>query len=440
LDEIRFIDKFSGIGGFRRGLELSGGYRCVWSNDFNKYANQVYLRHWPDSNHNSGDIRRVDTEEIPDHDLLCAGFPCQTFSVAGKRLGFKETRGTLFFEICRIAEAKRPRLLLLENVKGLLSHEEGRTFATILKSLEELGYWWEYQVLNSKYFGVPQNRERVFIIGHLGEGSTKPVFPITEAGEGIDGGDSAEQVAATLQSSGHASGNYRGMNMILDPYNKAVRIDGLAGTIKTEQGHPTSMGTAVAEPFIQNIPHGYNDGFMKELPSLKSNSGAQYNELLVQPILNPDRGSIFQEGRRVKEVGEPAFSITAQDRHGVLIQLGNIYSGDNPEAGRVFDPQGIAETLKSKPTGGVETGYYAVSNSVDTSGYLRQMGRHEIGKHGLTDYRIRRLTPVECERLQGFPDGWTEGLSDTQRYKCLGNAVTVNVIEFLGQKIKECLS
>ena len=168
-EEIRYIDLFSGVGGFRRGLELSGGYRCVWSNDIDKYANRVYAARFGETNHHTGDIRRVNEEDIPDHDLVCAGFPCQAFSAAGKRQGFRDTRGTLFYEICRIAESKRPRVLLLENVKGLLSHDGGRTFATILNSLEELGYWWEYQVLNSKHFGVPQSRERVYIIGHLGE-------------------------------------------------------------------------------------------------------------------------------------------------------------------------------------------------------------------------------------------------------------------------------
>ena len=365
MDEIRFTDKFSGVGGVRLGLERAGGFRCVWSNDFNKYANQVYTARFGEENHHPGDIRRIDTEEIPDHDLLCAGFPCQAFSVAGKRLGFKETRGTLFFEVCRVAEAKRPRLLLLENVKGLLSHEEGRTFTTILESLEELGYWWEYQVLNSKYFGVPQNRERVFIIGHLRGGGTKPVFPITET-DGLPTEELGERegISSCLDSN-YWKGARRQRTFVVDPYNKAERTDMMAGAIKTNQGSNTSTGTGIMVPFIQNIPHGYNDGFKKALPSLKSNSGAQYNELLVQPLRFLNRNQ--------KNFGEEAMTVDPTNSTGI--------------------------------------------------------------KQGTS---IRRLTPVECERLQGFPDGWTEGISDTQRYKCLGNAVTVNVIEYLGHKIKEC--
>ena len=314
-EEIRSIDLFSGIGGFRLGLERTNDssnqpkkrtdnheenechslkipkFRCVWSCDNNKYANQVYTKQFGKEGHYSGNIRGVNPQDIPDFDLLCAGFPCQTFSVAGKRKGFKDTRGTLFFEILRVAEAKRPHLLFLENVKGLLNHDGGRTFTVILQSLDELGYWVEWQVLNSKYFGVPQNRERVFIIGHLRGAGGREVFPIAENDEYNNEGNRAEargQVGVTLSARSAGGQNARG-NYVLTERDEA--------TARDENGNP------------QLLPIGYR--------------------------------------------------------------------------------------------------------------------------------RIRRLTPIECERLQGFPDGWTEGISDTQRYKCLGNAVTVNVIEFLGKLIRE---
>jgi len=239
-------------------------FSCVWSCDNNKYANQVYTKRFGKENHFEGDIRTVDAQSIPDFDLLCAGFPCQSFSLAGKRKGFQDTRGTLFFEIARIAEAKRPPLLLLENVKGLLSNDRGETFATILQVLGNIGYWVEWQVLNSKHFGVPQNRERVFIVGHLGEGSGREVFPVGEA----------------------------------DPI--PAEASGLSSALR-----PSVFGWSKPK-ILENV-------------------------------------------------------------------------------------------------------------------------------------RIRRLTPVECERLQGFPDGWTEGISDTQRYKVLGNAVTVGVIAFLGFLLKNRL-
>jgi DNA (cytosine-5)-methyltransferase 1 len=154
------------------------GHEIVGACEIDKHARQIYSRHfprvrvWPDAT-------KINTEELPDFDLLCAGFPCQAFSLAGRRLGFEDTRGTLFYEIGRIADKKRPRYILLENVKGILYHDEGRTLTTIIKTFYELGYDIEWQIINSKYF-VPQNRERIFIIGHLRGKPFKQVFPLTE--------------------------------------------------------------------------------------------------------------------------------------------------------------------------------------------------------------------------------------------------------------------
>ena len=261
-------------------------FRCVYSNEWDKYASQIYKKHYGEID--TRDIRTVKSDEIPDHDLLCAGFPCQAFSIAGKRKGFEDTRGTLFFEIARIARDKRPRYILLENVKGLLSHDKGKTFATILGVLSDLGYRVEWQVLNSKHFGVPQNRERVFIIGHLGGFGGRKVFPIGESNQE----------------------NNKSTQKLRVQYSNTLR---------------TGYGTKWS------------------------------NETYVE----------WFDGRKGRK------------------------------------------TLKSGRT-------------------------PEIGNNNMS---IRRLTPTECERLQGFPDGWTEGLSDTQRYKCLGNAVTTNVITAIGKKL-----
>lgn len=174
---IKYIDLFGGIGGFSESAKRAGGYKCVGYYEKDKYAVETYNANF-DTAFSPIDIRII--EQFPDFDLLCAGFPCQSFSIAGKREGFKDTRGTMFFEICRIINQKRPKYLFLENVKGLLSHENGQTFKTILTSLDELGYDVEWQVLNSKYW-LPQNRERIFIIGYL-RGNPRPeVFPITKS-------------------------------------------------------------------------------------------------------------------------------------------------------------------------------------------------------------------------------------------------------------------
>ncbi len=230
---------------------------------------------------NYGDATKINAGELPDFDLLVGGFPCQAFSVAGKRKGFDDTRGTLFFDIARILSEKRPRHLVLENVKGLLSHDSGKTFQTIIGVLTDLGYFVEWQVLNSKDFGVPQNRERVFIVGHLGGEPRRKVFPIF----GTDGEDTS---SPTKQ--------------------KRVR-----------------------------------------------RQSDMYRHLTNAHVSQQHRGQA-PGGDKPQE----------SDSHTRIVQL-------------------------NQP-------------------------------------RIRRLTPLECERLQGFPDNWTVG-SDTQRYKQCGNAVTVNVVE-----------
>lgn len=219
---MKYFEAFAGIGGFRFGINkayetyynkqaaqvqqdgqrgngntnerpvlLHGGPDaplCVGYSEIDKYAIQIYKNHFPNEN-NFGDITKINPEDLPDFDLFVGGFPCQSFSIAGKRGGFGDKRGTMFFEIDRILRVKKPNYILLENVKGLLSHEGGRTYATIKNTLDELGYITERQTLNSKNHGVPQNRERIFIIGHL-RGTPRPkVFPFTGESQENTGGN-----------------------------------------------------------------------------------------------------------------------------------------------------------------------------------------------------------------------------------------------------------
>ena len=244
------------------------GSVCIGYSEIDKHAIKIYEQHFP-GHRNFGDATTINANGLSDFDLLVGGFPCQSFSVAGKRRGFEDTRGTLFFDIARILRAKQPTNFVLENVKGLLSHDSGKTFRTIIATLTKLGYDVEWQVLNSKNFGVPQNRERVFIVGHLRGKSRPKVFPFREADRTTDEG---------------------------------LKSDNTEGEV------------------AQTIRTRYGNG-----------SGSH--------VCSPD------------------------------------------------------------------------------------------------EINIRRLTPVECERLQGFPDQWTNGLSDMQRYKTLGNAVTVNVVQALLSKL-----
>ena len=191
-DNWTFIDLFAGIGGMRIPFEALGG-ACVFSSEWDKSAQQTYYHNFDDQP--AGDITKIDAAEIPDHDVLLAGFPCQPFSIIGNKQGFADTRGTLFFEIERILRAKQPAAFLLENVKQLVSHDKGRTFSTICDRLQKLGYTIYHQILNALDFGLPQKRERIFIVGFrepiafafpMGNGSYKPLSEILEPDDEID--------------------------------------------------------------------------------------------------------------------------------------------------------------------------------------------------------------------------------------------------------------
>ena len=226
-EPIKYFSMFSGIGGFELGIQYSNKtMECVGFAEIDQYAASIYQRHFPD-HFNWGDVTKIRTEDLPDFDLLVGGFPCQAFSIAGKRRGFDDTRGTLFFEIARVLKAKEPTYFLLENVKGLLSHDQGNTFKTMLKTLSDLGYYVEWEVLNSKDYGVPQNRERIFIKGYSRRRCGREILSITRASETDNGNVSntywgvrngrvhkGDEIMNTLACTGHNGG---GSQVILEP-------------------------------------------------------------------------------------------------------------------------------------------------------------------------------------------------------------------------------
>ena len=326
---MKFLDLFAGIGGFRLGME-SAGHECIGFCEIDKYARESYK-----AIHNTeGEIELHDITTVSDEfirsigsvDVICGGFPCQAFSIAGARRGFEDTRGTLFFEIVRFASILRPRYLFLENVKGLLNHENGATFEIIISTLDELGYNVEWQVLNSKDFGVPQNRERVFIIGHLRGERARRVFPIGGNTKQVDELPRESITTNTLTARYTAVGNG---SYIIESEQKKIRIK-----------EATSQGYAEAE------------------------IGDSVN--LSHPNSKTRRGRVGKQ---------------------------------------------IANTLLTGESQGVvEPGF-----------------------------RIRKLTPRECWRLQGFPD-WAfdkaqEVNSNSQLYKQAGNSVTVNVISAIAKEL-----
>lgn len=222
MKHVRYFSMFSGIGGFELGIEQAAQElgltpECVGYSEIDKPAIRTYEEHFNHDNY--GDATRIDPDTLPEFDLLVGGFPCQAFSVAGKRLGFEETRGTLFFDIARILDAKQPNLFILENVKGLLSHDKGKTFRTILRTLDGLGYDVQYQVLNSKDYGVPQSRERVYLVGNLGGTPRPKVFPTKRpSNPHTTIGLTAETaVARTLTAGGNSGGNHSGMTILRTP-------------------------------------------------------------------------------------------------------------------------------------------------------------------------------------------------------------------------------
>ena len=409
---MKFIDLFAGIGGFRLGME-SSGHECVAFCEIDKFARASYKAiHNTEGEIELHDITTVTDDEIRNigHvDVICGGFPCQAFSIAGHRRGFEDTRGTLFFEIARFAAILKPKYLFLENVKGLLNHDKGDTFETILSALDELGYDVEWQVLNSKDFGVPQNRERVFIIGHLRGQRGRKIFPI--------GGEDEKSSAKRL-----------GINIL--------------GNTKNPNG--TAQGT-------RDIVHDPK-GIVGTLTATDYKGPKQ----VAIPVLTPDRANKRQNGRRFKSDGEPMFTLTAQDRHGIVI-AGNL-PGSHEQNGRVYDINGISPTLNTMQGGGrqpkirvreaTKKGYAeaSVGDSVNLSHPNSKTRRGRVGEgiantlvtgdsQGVVmpNFRIRKLTPRECWRLQGFPD-WAfdkaqEVNSNSQLYKQAGNSVTVNVIK-----------
>ncbi|MCW1024666.1 DNA cytosine methyltransferase [Streptococcus anginosus] len=400
---MKFLDLFADIGGFRLGMEAAG-HECVGFCEIDKFARESYKA----IHDTKGEIELHDITAVSDDtvrgighvDIICGGFPCQAFSIAGKRKGFEDTRGTLFFEIARFASILRPRLLFLENVKGLLNHNGGDTFETILSALDELGYDAEWQVLNSKNFGVPQNRERVFIIGHLRGECTKGVFPLGGEGQKFD----SEQLEIDIV------GNTKNPNSTV------------LGTSSVVYGSKGLIGTLCARDYKEP-------------------------KQIAIPVLTPERPEKRQNGRRFKENGEPMFTLKGQDRHGIVV-AGKL-PGNHDQNSRVYDPRGLAPTLSTMQGGGQENNLVKVVDfynkiTKDEVGTLTSSGGGSTvraGSFGITDgYRIRKLTPRECWRLQGFPD-WAfdkaqEVNSNSQLYKQAGNSVTVNVIEAISKKFE----
>ena len=539
---VKFIDWFAGIGGFRRGMELAG-HECVGFCEFDRFATASYtsmhllteeqrkaLNELPikkrqkeilkDEYRNgewyANDIRRVCADDIPRADCWCFGFPCQDISVAGKQLGFQGNRSSLFFRVMylvgQLEEENKPFYLFIENVKNLLSVNGGWDFARLLIEMEQGGYDAEWQVLNSKDFGVPQNRERCFIVGHLrGRGSAE-VFP-------VEGTNRENSVSLKL------FGCINGRNSQRDRVYDSV---GLPPTISTKPGGntepkipiifdtsyigqdgkareyegicPTLTSRDYKEPRSVAFPlcEICEDGTLKEVsvignvnpsgggmngnvydsnglnPTLTTNKG-EGNKIAI-PVLTPDRSEKRQHGRRFKEDGEPMFTLTSQDRHGVATSVpvnmtrnvveeeievahclnandSRKFFGKNQKGNAVMVCIADESDVTAKVAEATKQGYtecrvgHGVANTLDTNCnqgiFVKVSDELVVYAIWYEKYQcyiaIRKLTPKECFRLQGWPDDYFEKAqfvnSDSQLYKQAGNGVTVNVIKAIAERM-----
>lgn len=367
MKNINFLDLFAGIGGFRLGMEQAG-HECIGYVEFDKFARTSYqAMHNTKGEWTAHDITGVtddDIRQLRDRgqiDIICGGFPCQAFSIAGKRKGFDDTRGTLFFHIARFADIIRPQYLFLENVRGLMSHDNGNTFETILRTLDELGYDVEWDLLNSKDFGVPQNRERVFIIGHLRNGRGRKVFPIRTNDKQVDKLQRQQVTTNTLTARYEGVGN--GSYVVeSEQYAQEINVIGMLD-IKANDQNKRVYDTEGIYPSLTTMQGGGHEPKIL----LKENTKKGYVEAVIGDGIRLDHpNSVTGRGRVQKQLGS---TLTTSANVGVITE----------------------------------------------------------------ELRIRKLTPKECFRLQGFPDELFYKAqsvnSNSQLYKQAGNSVTVNVIK-----------
>ena len=317
LKGYKFIDLFAGIGGFHYALK-SFGAKCVFASEIDKKASEIYYL-----NHNlqpKGDITQINEKDIPEHDILCGGFPCQAFSISGKQKGFEDTRGTLFFDIARIVNFHRPKILFLENVKNFARHDNGKTLKVVLDTLNKMNYTVHYKVLNTSKFGLPQNRERIYIIAFN-------------------------------------NNIYKNVDFYF----------------------PTPNIISSLSEILETNPQ---DG----------------------KIIERDDIEIYKEYKPVKNI------FGKIDKPNKPIQIGKVNKGGQGE--RIYHPNGHAITLSAYGGGvGAKTGLYKING------------------------KIRKLSPRECARLQGYPEDFIFPNSISEAHKQFGNSVSINVLQYIVKEI-----
>ena len=419
---ITFIDLFAGIGGFRRGMELAGNI-CVGFCEFDKYAvasytsmhlitekqrntlstmeiksrqKEIMKEEYRNGEWFANDIRGVDARSMPRADCWCFGFPCQDISIAGKQSGLSGRRSGLFYAVTglirELQKEDRPSLLFIENVKNLLSVNRGYDFCTILSELDEIGYDAEWALLNSKNYGVPQNRERVFIIGHLRGRCTGKVFPFGEANRVYNPAKADGEIYETAQCL-TAGGN--------DKWNGDYIVKQIGNCMPTATRDNPNQGRIYDPDGIAPCLNKMDGGGREPLVPVKRHN-------MEIPVATPDIMNKSQNGRRIKDNGDEMFTLTSHSPHGVMIS--GVYTNTSDNFSR-SPLEGLSRCLKAN--------------------------KHDAGIYD--GVRIRKLTPKECFRLQGWTDDYFDKAafvnSDSQLYKQAGNGVTVNVIKAIAEQL-----
>jgi DNA (cytosine-5)-methyltransferase 1 len=422
-----FIDLFAGVGGFRRGMELAG-HKCMGFCEWDKFAAASYTSmhlitdeqrqklagmslkerqkeilkdEYRNGEWYSPDIRQVGAGNVPRVDCWCFGAPCQDFSFAGKRAGLDGDRSSLVREVFRalgeLEEKDRPEWLIYENVKGMLSSNRGGDFLSIILAMEELGYDIEWQVFNSKYHGVPQNRERVYTLGHLRARGERKVFPLRGA---------AEEDSTDIE--------------ILDHYGREQHT-----AIPMCVGGIDKGNKKFGKQFAQQ-DRIYDGSKVATALTTRNNANGvgnvnQDGTAVCIPVLTRDRAEKRQNGRRFKDDGEEAFTLTSQDKHGVALGVNTETDGTSRTIKAQYAKNSLANFIRTDSLGA--TGAMQINCQSIPCIWYEKYGCY---------IAIRKLTPKECFRLQSFSDeDFAKAQfvnSDSQLYKQAGNSVTVNVV------------
>jgi len=442
------VSLFAGIGGFDLAMERAG-INVVATVEWDKHAQSVLARRFPNSKL-YGDITGVTGEQLinagfdPANGIITGGFPCQDLSVAGRRAGLIGSRSGLFWEICRLLDETKAQNFILENVPGLLSSNEGRDMGTVIRALEERGYSIAWRVLDAQYFGVAQRRRRVFIIGHLGNDWRTPaeIFAIAESSARYSEQSNTkrkEAARATAKSTGIFNESSFGQ----------FRTENNSATLKASGGVlGGGSETLLIQPFVKIVRSGARaeDGSLPAevwaerdtAPTLNvmDNNGDSH-----ATVLNVDPTFFYAKSHQdVRIQGDVINTLAATMGTGggntpMVHAIQNTVIGRKDTAG----PQGKGYGNEEDPMFTLDTtSPHAVAfhlTQTPTSGEVSPtMGSSPGGMGMMNNSTVRRLTPTECERLQGFPDGWTEGQADSHRYKQLGNAVAVPVVEWIIQR------